>query len=89
MSGVPHDPYAPQDPQVVEAHEAKSAASSEQSPVGADPVVVEPVPKGTSAEVMDWVGGDEDRAQQAYDAELATSKPRKGLLDELEEILGA
>lgn len=72
MSQVPHDPYAPHDPAVVEAREVKSV----------------PVPKGTSDDVLDWVNEDPDRAQQAYDFELATSKPRKGLLEKLEEILG-
>mgnify|MGYP003617071901 CR=1 FL=1 len=42
------------------------------------------VPDGTAKEVMDWVGDDEDRAQQALDAEEAKGEDgRKGLKRDL------
>lgn len=72
----PHDPYAPQDPYAVDASGAVSHSASGDS-----------TPKGTSSEVLSWVNSDKVRAQQALDAETATAKPRKGLVEELEEIL--
>lgn len=44
----------------------------------------EPVPVGTIADVLAWVGDDPTRAQEAYDAELASSSPRSTLLTQLE-----
>jgi len=43
----------------------------------------EDVPEGTIATVLDWVGDDPARAQQAYDAEQA-GQQRSTLLAELE-----
>lgn len=46
------------------------------------------VPAGSAKEVLDWVGDDKDRAQQALDAE--ETKPnggRKGLKNDLQELL--
>lgn len=43
------------------------------------------VPTGTREEVLTWVGDDPARAQQAYDAELASDSPRSTLLAELEK----
>lgn len=78
----PHDPYAPTDPDVVEARtvEPKSTEGA------ADETTA--VPKGSSADVLTWVGDDKDKAQQALDAEKSSGKPRKGLVEELEEITG-
>ena len=50
--------------------------------------VVEPrttamVPDGTVADVIDWVGDDEDRRRAALAAELAADKPRKSLIEQL------
>jgi hypothetical protein len=47
----------------------------------------EPVPVGTTAEILRWVGSDQKRAQRALDKERAEEKPRRGLTGELEEIL--
>jgi hypothetical protein len=74
---LPHDPFAPDYPEVVE--------SSATQPVD-EPAKVE-VPKGTSSEVLAWVAGDRERAQSALDAENATDKPRKGLVEELKELV--
>ena len=87
-----HDPYAPQDPPVIEARliqAVEAAKAAETTPAGqsADPAVVNHVPKGTSAVVLAWVGEDKERAQLALNAENA-HKPRKGLVEELTEILG-
>jgi hypothetical protein len=46
------------------------------------------VPEGTTAEILAWVGDDQDRAQQALDAENKDEKPRTGLTGELNKILG-
>lgn len=80
-----HDPFAPKDPAVFvsrfETGEAKPGAT-------ASPVIAPPnLPKGTSAEVLAWVGEDKDRAQEALDHEHESHKPRKGLIEELEEIV--
>jgi hypothetical protein len=47
----------------------------------------EPVPAGTTAEILRWVGDDKQRAQQALDKEQAEDKPRGGLTGELKKIL--
>lgn len=85
-----HDPYAPIDPPILEARliaaaAAAAAPSGTSTGQSADPAVLE-VPKGTSAEVLSWVGEDRDKAQLALSAENA-HKPRKGLVEELTEIL--
>jgi hypothetical protein len=48
---------------------------------------VEPVPTGTTAEVLAWVGDDKDRAHRALETEQASSSPRRGLVSELERKL--
>lgn len=42
--------------------------------------------QGNISEVLEWVGGDPDRAAEAYIAEAGSDKPRKTLLAELELI---
>lgn len=42
----------------------------------------------TVQEVLDWVGDDNDRAQQAWEAEVERDKPRSTLVKALESILG-
>jgi hypothetical protein len=80
---LPHDPYSPQDPYAVDASGAVVDSATE-TPAASDEVQV---PKGTTSELLSWVGDDKERAQRALDAENATDKPRKGLVEELEEIL--
>lgn len=47
------------------------------------------VPKGSAKEVLDWVGDDKARAQQAIEAERARADGgRKGLSRSLEHKLG-
>jgi hypothetical protein len=48
----------------------------------------EPVPDGTTAEILHWVGEDRQRAQAALDKEQADDRPRGGLTGELKKILG-
>jgi len=48
----------------------------------------EPVPDGTTAEILRWVGDDQGRAQRALDKEQAEDRPRSGLTGELKQILG-
>lgn len=82
----PHDPYAPQDPYIVEAKRPENGDA--KTPVATPDETPEvEVPKGTTAEVSDWVGSNKERAQQALDAEEATGKPRKTLVADLKEIL--
>jgi hypothetical protein len=45
--------------------------------------VVDVVPDGSIAEVLDWVGDDPDRATLALEAELAKESPRSTLVDKL------
>lgn len=45
------------------------------------------VPRGTRAEVMDWVGSDKTKAKRALAAEKKSDQPRKTLVSELEGIL--
>jgi hypothetical protein len=45
------------------------------------------VPEGTVAEILAWVGDDQQRAASAMTAEIA-GKGRKGLLEQLAEIAG-
>jgi hypothetical protein len=47
----------------------------------------EPVPDGTTAEILRWVGGDKKRAQAALDKEQADDRPRAGLTGELKRVL--
>lgn len=47
------------------------------------------VPKGSSKEVLSWVDGDPEKALLALDAEESDDKPRKGLIKELNEVLGS
>lgn len=44
-------------------------------------------PTGTTKEILEWVGDDPERAQRALDAELASDKPRKTLVEPLEELI--
>lgn len=47
----------------------------------------EKITDGTIAEVLEWVGEDVDRAQQALDEENYKDSPRKTLVDELEALI--
>ncbi len=78
-----HDPYSPEptrvpDPLVVDADGTVVDSTGEEMVV----------PKGSSAEVMEWVSGDEEKARMALEEEESTNKPRKGLVNDLKELLG-
>ena len=47
------------------------------------------VPTGTTPEVLAWVGDDAERAQKALDVEVENDKPRKGLVEQLTEMIDA
>lgn len=47
------------------------------------------VPTGTARKVLEWVGSDKDRAQQALDLEEERETPRKGLSEHLRMIIGS
>lgn len=47
------------------------------------------VPVGTAKEILEWVGGDAERALEAIESEEAAEKPRKVLLADLEKIVNA
>lgn len=47
------------------------------------------VPDGTVREVLEWVDNDTQKAQQALDVENAKGSPRKSLVSQLEDIVGA
>jgi len=49
---------------------------------------VDTVTINTVQDVLEWVGDDKDRAQQAWDAEVERDKPRSTLVKALESILG-
>lgn len=47
----------------------------------------ETVPEGSIAKVLDWVGDDPDRAQEALDVERESDNPRSTLVAQLEDIV--
>ena len=58
--------------------------------VGGETVAVAPADplSGGVSEILDWVGDDVDRAQQAWEAEVEREKPRSTLVKALESLLG-
>lgn len=79
-----HNPYAP--------HSKAPDLSVEAEKLDETPEPVETVeepqgvPEGPAAEVLEWVGGDKDRAKEALEAEEA-GQQRIGLSRKLKEIL--
>lgn len=67
--------------------ENKGKKSSKADSGKASAGSVSGVPEGTKDEVMDWVGDDADKAQQALDAENSAEKPRVTLVEELERVI--
>jgi hypothetical protein len=45
------------------------------------------VPTGSIPEILSWVGENVERAQKALAVESADSKPRKGLVSQLTELI--
>ena len=68
--------------------EPAAPAADEVAPMVPSTPPEEPVPDGTTAEILAWVGGDPDRAQRALDKEQTSDRPRSGLTGELNKILG-
>ena len=71
-------------------HNAETAGQRRSASEAAATVVVdesEPVPDGSTADVLAWVDGDKDRARRALEKEQATETPRKGLSNELNDII--
>jgi hypothetical protein len=46
----------------------------------------DPLPDGNADAVKEWVGTDQQRAEQALTAELTRPKPRKTLVDDLNKV---
>lgn len=57
------------------------------TPIIASDAGPEDVPSGTVSEILTWVGDNPVRAQKALDTEVEASKPRKGLVDSLQELI--
>lgn len=66
--------------------EASVSVLTQPEPAAAAEAAVE-VPKGTTKELLEWVGEDLERAQLIIDAELEVEQPRKGLLYELQALI--
>lgn len=75
-----HDPYRPKANQPLDVD--GEAAQTDSKPA-------DNVPSGTTKEVLAWVDGDRDKAQQALDKEQSNNEPRKGLVRELNEVLNS
>lgn len=73
-------------------HDAFAAKGEAVEPVAAALVPTEPVSDfdvtGTADEVLERVGDDPAKAQAALDAENASDKPRKTLVEKLSTIAG-
>lgn len=75
-----HDPFRASSARP-DGAQAPSAQNSEPEDTSSK------VPSGTTKEVLAWVDGDQERAQQALDVEQSHSDPRKGLVKELNQVL--
>lgn len=75
-----HDPFRPSSARP-DGYQTPSAQSSESEDTSSN------VPSGTTKEVLAWVDGDKERAQQALDVEESHDDPRKGLVKELNQVL--
>jgi len=75
------DPYAPKD--VVKAASTEGTVLNDSLDL-----TTSSVPKGTTREILAWVGDDKERAVQALDTEALDNTPRKGLVRELFERAG-
>lgn len=71
---VDYDPFAT---------EVQDAPTVETAAPAVEPRASALVPDGPIADVLDWVGVDEDRRRAALAAELAADKPRKSLIERL------
>lgn len=63
---------------------AVESTQPEPAPVEAPKVEI---PKGTTKELLAWVGDDHARAVLILESERASDEPRKGLMRALEELL--
>jgi len=73
------DPYAPKGSAKVVAPAGANGPESHANGV----------PKGSTKEVIKWVGDDLEKAALALEAEKNDKKPRKGLIEELNDVLAA
>lgn len=82
-----HNPYAPH----VKATEAKLTVEAEKDAPeaieeeNAAEGATQGVPEGSAAEVLEWVGGDKDRAKEALEVE-DKGQQRIGLTRKLKEL---
>ena len=82
-------PKAPKPAPQPESKPAPAPAPAESNEGGDSPAVEAPeqVPDAATPAVLAWVGDDKNRAQQALDKEQQSENPRKGLTNELNEII--
>jgi hypothetical protein len=73
--GTVEQPEEP-DTEQVETEDEQAAAGGEEPP------------EGTVDEVLEWVGGDPEKAQRALDAENESDSPRSTLVTQLEGLAG-
>lgn len=76
----------------LELYEEPAEPADDEEPADEEPVeerdLAVDVPQGNVGEVIDWVGEDRDRAVVALNAERESAKPRKGLVNHLEQLIG-
>jgi hypothetical protein len=89
----PQQAEQPQQSEQAQPQQAESQQTEEQKPEEEqssddEEDDSEPVPDGSTAEILQWVGDDHDRAQRALDKEQADDRPRTGLVGGLNKILG-
>lgn len=82
-----HNPYAPTQKAPEARVEAVEPEETQEETVETEEPETEPegVPEGSAAEVLEWVGEDKNRAQQALEAEDA-GQQRIGLSRKLKDL---
>lgn len=78
------EPYGERAPVIPAQPEPGPSATSPGPEAGADG---DQVPDGGAETVLQWVGGNADRASQALEAERSKPAPRKGLVEKLEKLV--
>lgn len=92
-----HDPFSPasnaKPPSSAPADSPESEVPAIATPEAPGEALSQPesaaseLPRGTTKELLEWVGDDLERAQALLDAELEAEQPRKGLLNELQGLI--
>jgi hypothetical protein len=85
-SSEPTPPQQAPEPAQESEESAPEESSSDEEEEEEDS---EPVPVGTTQEIIAWVGNSKGRAQRALDREKAHAKPRKSVTNPLEKFVSA